>query len=50
MVTGEKKKGPLTREGRRLLGGTGAATVAPDWGESLALLVKLSFDVYECTP
>jgi hypothetical protein len=32
---------PLKNEGRHQLGGTGAATVARDWGESLAPLVKV---------
>ncbi len=40
----------IKREGRRLLGGTGAATATLDWGESRALQAEIALGFFECTP
>jgi len=43
-------KDAIKREGRRLLGGTGAATATLDWGESRALQAEIALGFFECTP
>src|SRR5690606_40977229 len=41
----------VKREGRRLLGGTGAATAARDWGESLECAAsRIDIRCSQCTP
>ena len=40
----------VKREGRRRLGGTGAATVAQDWGESQGATNRILTRFAKCTP
>jgi len=40
----------VNEEGRRPLGGTGAATATLDWGESRALQAEFALGFFECTP